>query len=179
MSLEFRRVLFRSKIISDKTYCLDRADKIFINQVWETLGEVLSYDKEDEKGNLVEVKVDPEDYVFPVDRIIPDILNPAFEATEDIIQEGYWEINGATCEVTAEPLSSDDVRRIIDFPVINDSLSGFGYKISKTAFRNIFEKAIELAPEEETINFLIENGLLRFQKGYLKKLHPQRLVYNT
>ena len=48
-------------------------------------------------------------------------------------------------------MSSDDVRRIIDFPVINDSLSGFGYKISKTAFRNIFEKAIELAPEEEKL----------------------------
>lgn len=134
-------------IISDLSLCIDRPDKIFINQVWENLLPCFVSECEDETGNIEEKDQDPEGMPFYADRIIQDIIMPAFERTQEIISEGKVKINGTELPVTDQVLSPEDVEQIIDFKLTNKDGDQV-YIISKKSFRNIYEKEIPVVTKK-------------------------------
>lgn len=127
--------------IADLANCLDRADKIFINQVWDTLQPFFVYDESDANGGAVEKQQDPEGMCFFADRILQDIITPAYESTMDIINGGAIIVNGQECPVTASELKPEEVQDIIDWQI--KTMDGEAvYVISKKRFKNIFAEEI-------------------------------------
>ena len=172
-------------IITDPSNCLDRPDKIFINRVWECLLPFFISDQEGENEEMVESQQDPEGMPFYVDRIIQDIITPAFQETQDIISSGNMNIRGIDLPVTASELNPDDVQRILDFELAvkgDDRV----YIISKKSFRNIFADPIPVTPKraakegrEEDKAYMQEIVLLGDDDERYKDLTPIELViYN-
>jgi hypothetical protein len=172
-------------IISSLPDCLDRPDKIFINQVWDCLLPCFAYDEEGENGELIEVQQDIEGMHFPASRMFQDILNPAFEATEEMISKGKVNINGIDYPVTATELTPDDVECIIDFKMdIRDGERV--YIISKKCFKNIYGELIpafsrENAREdrEKDHKYMQDIILIGGDNDKCQKLTPiETVIYN-
>jgi hypothetical protein len=126
---------------------LDRADKIFINQVWDCVLPLFAYDEYDEDGNIREYQMNPEGMTIFADRIMPDVLRPAFEETKYIISQGKQNINGTDYPVTATMFDFDDIQLIIDWKSTTKD-NEHVFVISQKGFRNIFAEPVPKIPKK-------------------------------
>lgn len=154
--------------VSDIRNCLDRADKIFINQVWEIAHEL--YDKEDtldENGDVVlPGNTNLEGVGVEKERIKKDLLFPAFDKTQEIVEKGTLTINGEVYPVTATINDPNDFDNIVDWELIT-LLDGSNYIISSSRFRNIYAEEMEIKPK----NIRVHVGKLREDdKAYMQKI---------
>lgn len=150
------------RIISDLPYCLDRADKIFINQSWEIMSELLSYEIEDENGNLSEVEGNPEGALLDLCTFQKDVAVPAFESVCEILEKGYVEHNGEELPVVCKPLSPEDVDMIFDFEIITGEAKQ--YKVSSSRFKDIFGEPVKKKTRNE------ERESKEEDMAYMKKI---------
>lgn len=130
--------------------CLDRVDKIVINQVWEILSELID-DVCDENGRVTGKLEDVEGYSFPAERLERDIIIPAIETASEIIAQGSVVLpNGTEVPVTAEmPEETSMLFDIIDWS--RSAVYGTEYiTASKTRFRDIFKEVETKRPAERT-----------------------------
>lgn len=147
--------------------CLDRPDKIFINRVWSIAKELLVSEWQDEDGKLIEEQIDPEGSVVYQDRLFPDILQPAMEETLEIIEKGYYELNGEKLPVECDNIDPDDIDIIIDFEITNQSGENY-YTLSKYRFRDIY---FQLAEKKKKGRTRTEKQAARQQDlDYMKKI---------
>lgn len=129
--------------ISNLPACLDRPDKIFINQLWEILKELAMGGYENENGEWVEVEQDPDGMQFPAERIMIDVLQPAYEATVEILERGVVEYKGEELPVeTKEDFPPESVDLIVDWQTESD-VTGRYYIVSILKFRNIYAPEVE------------------------------------
>lgn len=129
--------------ISNLPACLDRPDKIFINQLWEILKELAMGGYENESGEWVEVEQDPDGMQFPAERIMIDVLQPAYESTVEILERGVVEYKGEELPVeTKEDFPPESVDLIVDWQTESD-VSGRYYIVSILKFRNIYAPEVE------------------------------------
>lgn len=129
--------------ISNLPACLDRPDKIFINQLWEILKELAMGGYENENGEWVEVEQDPDGMQFPAERIMIDVLQPAYESTVEILERGVVEYKGEELPVeTKEDFPPESVDLIVDWQTESD-VSGRYYIVSILKFRNIYAPEVE------------------------------------
>lgn len=133
--------------ISDIRNCLDRPDKIYINQVWEIAHEC--FDQEaitDEDGKeILPADTNLENVSIARERLMKDILLPAFDQTQAIIEAGSVTINGEDFPVTATIDNPDDFSNIIDWELVT-ILDGDNYVISTKRVRNIYGEQIAQLP---------------------------------
>ena len=133
--------------ISDIRNCLDRPDKIYINQVWEIAHEC--FDQEaitDEDGKeILPADTNLENVGIARERLMKDILLPAFDQTQAIIEAGIVTINGEGFPVTATIDNPDDFSNIIDWELVT-ILDGDNYVISTKRVRNIYGEQVEQLP---------------------------------
>ena len=133
--------------ISDIRNCLDRPDKIYINQVWEIAHEC--FDQEaitDEDGKeILPADTNLENVSIARERLMKDILLPAFDQTQAIIEAGRVTINGENFPVTATIDNPDDFSNIIDWELVT-ILDGDNYVISTKRVRNIYGEQIAQLP---------------------------------
>jgi DNA-dependent RNA polymerase auxiliary subunit epsilon len=133
--------------ISDIRNCLDRPDKIYINQVWEIAHEC--FDQEaitDEDGKeILPADTNLENVGIARERLMKDILLPAFDQTQAIIEAGIVTINGEDFTVTATIDNPDDFSNIIDWELVT-ILDGDNYVISTKRVRNIYGEQVEQLP---------------------------------
>lgn len=147
--------------------CLDRPDKIFINRVWSIAKELLVSEWQDEDGKLIEEQIDPEGSVVYQDRLFPDILQPAMEETLEIIEKGYYELNGEKLSVECDNIDPDDIDIIIDFEITHQSDDNY-YTLSKYRFRDIYS---QLAEKKKKGRTRTEKQAARQQDlDYMKKI---------
>lgn len=129
--------------VSDIRNCLDRADKIYINQVWEISHELYDMDAiyDDDGTEIAPASDSIENVGVPEERLMKDILLPAFDRTQEIIEAGRIEVNGEEYNVTATIESPEDFENIIDWEtvVLPD---GINYIISSRRIRNIFGEQV-------------------------------------
>lgn len=133
--------------ISDIRNCLDRPDKIYINQVWEIAHEC--FDQEailDEDGKeVIPANTNLENVGIARERLMKDILLPAFDQTQAIIEAGSVTVNGEDFPVTATIDNPDDFSNIIDWELVT-ILDGDNYVISTKRVRNIYGEQVEQLP---------------------------------
>ena len=133
--------------ISDIRNCLDRPDKIYINQVWEIAHEC--FDQEailDEDGKeILSADTNLENVGIARERLMKDILLPAFDQTQAIIEAGSVTVNGEDFPVTATIDNPDDFGNIIDWELVT-ILDGDNYVISTKRVRNIYGEQIAQLP---------------------------------
>lgn len=133
--------------ISDIRNCLDRPDKIYINQVWEIAHEC--FDQEaitDEDGKeILPADTNLENVGIARERLMKDILLPAFDQTQAIIEAGSITVNGEDFPVTATIDNPDDFGNIIDWELVT-ILDGDNYIISTKRVRNIYGEQVEQLP---------------------------------
>ena len=133
--------------ISDIRNCLDRPDKIYINQVWEIAHEC--FDQEailDEDGKeILSADTNLENVGIARERLMKDILLPAFDQTQAIIEAGSVTVNGEDFPVTATIDNPDDFSNIIDWELVT-ILDGDNYVISTKRVRNIYGEQVEQLP---------------------------------
>lgn len=133
--------------ISDIRNCLDRPDKIYINQVWEIAHEC--FDQEavtDEDGKeILPADTNLENVSIARERLMKDILLPAFDQTQAIIEAGSITVNGEDFPVTATIDNPDDFGNIIDWELVT-ILDGDNYVISTKRVRNIYGEQVEQLP---------------------------------
>ena len=133
--------------ISDIRNCLDRPDKIYINQVWEIAHEC--FDQEaitDEDGKeILPADTNLEHVGIARERLMKDILLPAFDQTQAIIEAGSVTVNGEDFPVTATIDNPDDFGNIIDWELVT-ILDGDNYVISTKRVRNIYGEQVEQLP---------------------------------
>lgn len=133
--------------ISDIRNCLDRPDKIYINQVWEIAHEC--FDQEaitDEDGKeILPADTNLENVGIARERLMKDILLPAFDQTQAIIEAGSVTVNGEAFPVTATIDNPDDFGNIIDWELVT-ILDGDNYVISTKRVRNIYGEQVEQLP---------------------------------
>ena len=129
--------------VSDIRNCLDRADKIYINQVWEISHELYDMDAiyDDDGTEIAPASDNIENVGVPEERLMNDILLPAFDRTQEIIEAGKIEVNGEEHNITATIESPEDFENIIDWEtvVLPD---GINYIISSRRVRNIFGEQV-------------------------------------
>lgn len=132
------------EIITNLPACLDRVDKIFINQVWEILKELFVEDEYDEDGNYVgEKEVNPEGQVFEKERLYKDVLKPAYESVLDIFEKGGVEYKGVLLPVTSKDKPFPEmVDLIIDWEE-SGGLEEVYYKITSATFHNMYAEELE------------------------------------
>ena len=139
------------EFVSDIRNCLDRADKIYINQVWEIAHECYDMDEiYDDEGELVaEASSNIENIGVHSERLMKDILLPAFDQTQEIIEKGRIEVDGEEYEITATIDNADDFENIIDWEtvVLPD---GINYVISMKRVRNIFGNKVRKVSHRPT-----------------------------
>lgn len=173
------------KIISDLTYCLDHPDKIFINQVWDHLLPFFVFETEGEREGVTEKQQDPEGMIFYADRIIQDVISPAFERTQEIISQGKVIIKGEEHPVSCQELRPEDIESIVDFQITNKDGEQV-YIISKKKFKNIRENEIPVAAKknlregrENDKRYMQEIILLGDDDEHYSELTPIELaIYN-
>lgn len=133
--------------IADIRNCLDRPDKIYINQVWEIAHEC--FDQEaitDEDGKeILPADTNLENVSIARERLMKDILLPAFDQTQAIIEAGSVTVNGEDFPVTATIDNPDDFGNIIDWELVT-ILDGDNYVISTKRVRNIYGEQVEQLP---------------------------------
>ena len=133
--------------IADIRNCLDRPDKIYINQVWEIAHEC--FDQEaitDEDGKeILPADTNLENVGIARERLMKDILLPAFDQTQAIIEAGSVTVNGEDFPVTATIDNPDDFGNIIDWELVT-ILDGDNYVISTKRVRNIYGEQVEQLP---------------------------------
>lgn len=146
--------------------CIERIDRIFINQVWEILSELMD-DICDEKGNVTG-RVEIDGYIFPAERLEKDIILPAMEATFEIIEKGYITAkNGEEIPVTASIIENErKMLDIIDWEKYYNGNTTY-FVVSKERFRNIFNTidVPKSSQEKEETRLSI-----RKDRGFLEEL---------
>lgn len=132
------------EILTNLSACLDRVDKIFINQVWEILKELFAEDVYDEDGNYTgEKEVSPEGKLFEKDRLYRDVLKPAYESVLDIFEKGGVEYKGVLLPVTSKDKPYPEmVDLIIDWEE-SAGLEEVYYKITSATFHNIYAEEVK------------------------------------
>lgn len=132
------------EILTNLPACLDRVDKIFINQVWEILKELFAEDVYDEDGNYTgEKEVSPEGKLFEKDRLYRDVLKPAYESVLDIFEKGGVEYKGVLLPVTSKDKPYPEmVDLIIDWEE-SPGLEEVYYKITSATFHNIYAEEVK------------------------------------
>lgn len=132
------------EILTNLPACLDRVDKIFINQVWEILKELFAEDVYDEDGNYTgEKEVSPEGKLFEKDRLYRDVLKPAYESVLDIFEKGGVEYKGVLLPVTSKDKPYPEmVDLIIDWEE-SAGLEEVYYKITSATFHNIYAEEVK------------------------------------
>ena len=129
--------------VSDIRNCLDRADKIYINQVWEISHELYDMDAiyDDDGTEIAPASDSIENVGVPEERLMKDILLPAFDRTQEIIEAGKIEVNGEEYNITATIESPEDFENIIDWETVALP-DGINYIISSRRVRNIFGEQV-------------------------------------
>ena len=152
--------------ISDIRNCLDRPDKIYINQVWEIAHEC--FDQEaitDEDGKeILPADTNLENVSIARERLMKDILLPAFDQTQAIIEAGSITVNGEDFPVTATIDNPDDFGNIIDWELVT-ILDGDNYVISTKRVRNIYGEQIAQLPPRSVKRDKREDDM-----GYMQKI---------
>ena len=152
--------------ISDIRNCLDRPDKIYINQVWEIAHEC--FDQEaitDEDGKeILPADTNLENVGIARERLMKDILLPAFDQTQAIIEAGSVTVNGEDFPVTATIDNPDDFGNIIDWELVT-ILDGDNYVISTKRVRNIYGEQIAQLPPRSVKRDKREDDM-----GYMQKI---------
>ena len=152
--------------ISDIRNCLDRPDKIYINQVWEIAHEC--FDQEailDEDGKeILSADTNLENVGIARERLMKDILLPAFDQTQAIIEAGSVTVNGEDFPVTATIDNPDDFSNIIDWELVT-ILDGDNYVISTKRVRNIYGEQIAQLPPRSVKRDKREDDM-----GYMQKI---------
>ena len=152
--------------ISDIRNCLDRPDKIYINQVWEIAHEC--FDQEailDEDGKeVIPANTNLENVSIARERLMKDILLPAFDQTQAIIEAGSVTVNGEDFPVTATIDNPDDFGNIIDWELVT-ILDGDNYVISTKRVRNIYGEQIAQLPPRSVKRDKREDDM-----GYMQKI---------
>ena len=152
--------------ISDIRNCLDRPDKIYINQVWEIAHEC--FDQEaitDEDGKeILPADTNLENVSIARERLMKDILLPAFDQTQAIIAAGSVTVNGEDFPVTATIDNPDDFGNIIDWELVT-ILDGDNYVISTKRVRNIYGEQIAQLPPRSVKRDKREDDM-----GYMQKI---------
>ena len=143
-SLPFFPVNEVEEYIANIRNCLDRADKIYLNQVWEIAHEC--YDQDailDEDGQeIIPANTNLENIGVTKERLMKDILLPAFDQTQAIVEAGSITVDGEELPVTAVIDNPDDFENIIDWE-IQTMLDGDNYIISSKRVRNIYAEQVE------------------------------------
>ena len=152
--------------ISDIRNCLDRPDKIYINQVWEIAHEC--FDQEailDEDGKeILPADTNLENVSIARERLMKDILLPAFDQTQAIIEAGSVTVNGEDFPVTATIDNPDDFGNIIDWELVT-ILDGDNYVISTKRVKNIYGEQIAQLPPRSVKRDKREDDM-----GYMQKI---------
>lgn len=132
---------------SDIRNCLDRADKIFINKLWELFHDHFDQDEnKDDEGNVIcDASTEVDNKAIFKDDFIPDFIRYAREETESIIQNGKIEVDGEQYEVTAQPIDGNDYYLIPGFE-IKTLCDGDHYIVSASRVHNIFGEQIKDTP---------------------------------
>ena len=132
---------------SDIRNCLDRADKIFINKLWELFHDHFDQDEnKDDEGNVIcDASTEVDNKAIFKDDFIPDFIRYAREETESIIQNGKVEVDGEQYEVTAQPIDGNDYYLIPGFE-IKTLCNGDHYIVSASRVHNIFGEQIKDTP---------------------------------
>ncbi len=132
---------------SDIRNCLDRADKIFINKLWELFHDHFDQDEnKDDEGNVIcDASTEVDNKAIFKDDFIPDFIRYAREETESIIQNGKVEVDGEEYEVTAQPIDGNDYYLIPGFE-IKTLCDGDHYIVSVSRVHNIFGEQIKDTP---------------------------------
>ena len=131
--------------IADIRNCLDRADKIYINQIWEICHELYDIDEQyDDYGELLyEASTNIEKVPVYKERLYKDILHPAFDKVQELIEKGYVEVEGEKYPITAKIENPSDFEMIVDWETCALGGTEVDYIISKERFRNIYEEEIK------------------------------------
>lgn len=168
--------------------CLDRADKIYINQVWEIAHECFDQDAVlDEDGKeIIPANTNLENIGVSKERLMKDILLPAFDQTQAIIESGSVMVDGEELPVTAVIDNPEDFENIIDWE-IQTILDGDNYIISTKRVRNIYAEQVEqVAPRsvkrhnrEDDMSYMQKIVLIGDDDARYSQLTPIELViYN-
>ena len=174
--------------ISDIRTCLDRADKIYINQVWEIAHECLDQEAVyDEDGKeQFPADNDIENLGIMKERLMKDILLPAFEKTQEIVEAGNIVINGEEYPVTAIIEHPEDFENIIDWE-LQTLLDGDNYIVSTKRVRNIFgdqeepisSRSVKRDNREDDMTYMQKIVLIGDDDHAYSQLTPIELViYN-
>ena len=174
--------------ISDIRNCLDRADKIYINQVWKIAHECFDQDAIlDEDGKkLLPADNNIENIGVKKERLMRDILLPAFDQTQEIIETGVIVVNGEEHQVTAAIDNPNDFENIIDWELVT-ILDGDNYVISTKRVRNIYgEQVTQLPPRsvkrenrEDDMSYMQKIILIGDDDARYTQLTPiELMIYN-
>ena len=126
-----------TEIINNIEVAIQREDKLFIHQLWE---ELSIYCTEEVDGDEIPRKI--EGYEIFADQL-DHILRPAFETTNEIIQQGYVSFNGEEIPVSIEKeLDPEAVDLIIDWEKIKTEENTF-VKVSQARLKNIYGEEVE------------------------------------
>ena len=88
-----------------------------------------------------EIEVDVEGYKFPAERFQRDILSPALEETNEIIEQGLLSTGKENLPVELEELQPDQVSLIVDWETGKDS-DGSYIVGSTSRFHKIYSEAV-------------------------------------
>ena len=126
-----------TEIINNIEVAIQREDKLFIHQLWE---ELSIYCTEEVDGEEIPRQI--EGYEIFADQL-DCILEPAFETTNEIIQQGYVSFNGEEIPVSIEKeLDPEAVDLIIDWEKIKTGENTF-VKVSQARLKNIYGEEVE------------------------------------
>ena len=126
-----------TEIINNIEVAIQREDKLFIHQLWE---ELSIYCTEEVDGDEIPRKI--EGYEIFADQL-HCILEPAFETTNEIIQQGYVSFNGEEIPVSIKKeLDPEAVDLIIDWEKIKTEENTF-VKVSQARLKNIYGEEVE------------------------------------
>lgn len=126
-----------TEIINNIEVAIQREDKLFIHQLWE---ELSIYCTEEVDGDEIPRKI--EGYEIFADQL-DHILRPAFETTNEIIQQGYVSFNGEEIPVSIEKeLDPEAVDLIIDWEKIKTEENTF-VKVSQARLKNVYGEEVE------------------------------------
>ena len=122
--------------INNPSSCLDRGDLLFINCLWEVLKEFTDRCIElDESGNTGVVVDDPDGVMLEAPFIDRNILVPAYEAMEEILQTRSFKYKGADLEIPEDvTFTPEDLSELIDWQTVTDDDGMECYVVDKSRF---------------------------------------------
>jgi hypothetical protein len=125
------------EILNNPQEAITSNDKLFIRTLWNVAKEQASVDQDNQ-----EVEVDVEGYKFPADRFQRDILSPALEEANEIIETGMLRTEAENLPVELEELQPEQVELILDWEGGKDSVGQFIVG-SASRFRKIYSEPVE------------------------------------